>query len=261
MRLGAGLAYYALFAVIPVLTLAVWVASVAVSRSEIEDAIGQAVDGLLGDASDSVAIALGEALDTTASRTGLGLAGFGSLLIAGSLFFVAVQDTLNLIWDVPVRRGVRPTLWRRLLAFVIVLLVGAYLLVAMLVSSIEDFLQDLVSGSHGAVDHVLDGAETLAFWALAVVALAAMYRVLAPVPLAWRHVFLGASVTAVLIVVGSWLTGLYLNHFATVSVTGVAGSALLLLVWFYYEAQLVLVGAELIKVLDRRAAHDEAIGD
>lgn len=221
-------------------------------QTEIESAITQSLDGLLGDASQTVAAELGNALDDTASRTGLGIAGFGSLLIAGSLFFVAVQDTLNLIWDVPVRRGVRPTVWRRLVAFAVVLLAGAYLLVAMLVASIEDFLRRLVDGD-AAVDHVLNGIETLAFWALAVAALAALYRVLAPVPLAWRHVLIGGAVTSVLVVVGSWLIGLYLENYATVSVGGVAGSVLLLLVWFYYQAQLVLVGAELIKVLDRRA--------
>lgn len=221
-------------------------------QSEIESAITQSLDGLLGDASQTVAAELGNALDDTASRTGLGIAGFGSLLIAGSLFFVAVQDTLNLIWDVPVRRGVRPTVWRRLVAFAVVLLAGAYLLVAMLVASIEDFLRRLVDGD-AAVGHVLNGIETLAFWALAVAALAALYRVLAPVPLAWRHVLIGGAVTSVLVVVGSWLIGLYLENYATVSVGGVAGSVLLLLVWFYYQAQLVLVGAELIKVLDRRA--------
>lgn len=260
VRLGAGLAYYALFAFLPILTLAVWVASMVVSRGDVEDALQQGLEGLLGDASGTAAAELSGALDRTATSAGLGVIGAVTLLVAGSLLILAAQDAFNVIWGVPYQRGVRRTIWRRAVAFGVVLMVGAYLLAVVVAATVGEVLQGLVPGQNAAVDRALGFADSAASWALGVLALAVLYRVLAPVRLAWRHLLVGSALTAVLVVAGSWVLGFYLSRIATTSVTAVAGSALLVLVWFYYEAQILLAGAELIKVLDRRAAAS-ATGD
>ena len=80
---------------------------------------------------------------------------------------------------------------------------------------------------------------------------AVIYRLLPDVRLAWRNVWVGAAVTALLFTVGKSLIGLYLGRSAVASVYGAAGSFVVILLWVYYSAQVVFFGAEFTKVYSR----------
>jgi membrane protein len=75
-----------------------------------------------------------------------------------------------------------------------------------------------------------------------------MYRFLPDVKIGWRDVWLGAVITAALFTVGKFAIGLYLGHSSMASSYGVAGSFVVLLVWVYYSAQILLFGAEFTQV-------------
>jgi membrane protein len=81
---------------------------------------------------------------------------------------------------------------------------------------------------------------------------AVIYKLLPDVTIAWRNVWTGAAVTAVLFTIGKTLIGLYLGRSSVASVYGAAGSLIVLLLWVYYSAQLVFFGAEFTKVYARR---------
>jgi membrane protein len=72
------------------------------------------------------------------------------------------------------------------------------------------------------------------------------------VKIAWRNVWTGAAVTAVLFTIGKTLIGLYLGRSTVASVYGAAGSLIVILLWVYYSAQIVFFGAEFTKVYSRR---------
>lgn len=257
IRLGAGLAYYALFAILPILSLAVFFASLFVSRADVEAALDDALGELLGTASASVSGQVAEELDRTVVRSGLGVVGAVSMVIAATLLFVALQDAFNTIWSVPLERGVRTTLRRRLISFVVVLLLAGYLVTAVIISTTTDVLAALTPGSSRFVEQLSPLLETSTSWAAGVGSLALILKLLAPVPLAWRHVLIGGGVTAVLVVIGTQLLGIYLSRVATASLSGAAGAIGLFLVWLYYEAQIILVGAELTRTLSERSAPRE----
>jgi membrane protein len=71
-----------------------------------------------------------------------------------------------------------------------------------------------------------------------------IYKVLPSVRVAWRDVFIGALVTALLFTIGKFVIGAYLGNSGLASTYGAAGSLVLLLVWVYYSAQIFLLGAE-----------------
>jgi membrane protein len=81
---------------------------------------------------------------------------------------------------------------------------------------------------------------------------AVIYKLLPDVTIAWRNVWTGAAVTAVLFTIGKTLIGLYLGRSSVASVYGAAGSLIVILLWVYYSAQIVFFGAEFTKVYSRR---------
>jgi membrane protein len=73
---------------------------------------------------------------------------------------------------------------------------------------------------------------------------AAMFKVLPDAVIAWRDAGVGGTITAVLFTAGKFLIGVYLGHSSTASAYGAAGSLILIVLWIYYSAIILLVGAE-----------------
>ncbi|MEO7998838.1 MAG: YhjD/YihY/BrkB family envelope integrity protein, partial [Gemmatimonadaceae bacterium] len=59
-------------------------------------------------------------------------------------------------------------------------------------------------------------------------------------------------ITALLFTIGKQLLALYLGRSSTTSSYGAAGSVILVLLWVYYSAQIILFGAELTRVATER---------
>lgn len=81
---------------------------------------------------------------------------------------------------------------------------------------------------------------------------AMIYKLLPSAKLRWGDVWLGAAVTSLLFSVGKTGIGVYLGRAGVTSVYGAAGSLVLVLMWIYYSAQILLLGAEFTEVYSRR---------
>jgi uncharacterized BrkB/YihY/UPF0761 family membrane protein len=90
-----------------------------------------------------------------------------------------------------------------------------------------------------------------ATWALTIGVIALLFRYLTDIRVPWRPAVIGAVVTAAVLAVGTMLVGAYLRRYAASSLAGATGSVFFVLLWIYYVAQIVLVGAELTRVLAR----------
>jgi membrane protein len=75
-----------------------------------------------------------------------------------------------------------------------------------------------------------------------------MYKYLPDTDVAWGDVKTGAIATAVLFVVGEVLLSIYISRAGIANGYGAAGSLVVLLVWVYYSAMLLLIGAEFTRV-------------
>lgn len=85
-------------------------------------------------------------------------------------------------------------------------------------------------------------------WAFLTLAIALVYRILPDAKIAWRDVWIGAGVSALLFLLGNHLIGWYLAATSVTSVYGAAGSIVIVLLWVYYSSQVVLFGAEFTRV-------------
>jgi len=92
----------------------------------------------------------------------------------------------------------------------------------------------------------------LTSWFVLILGIAVLFQVLTRTHIRLIPLVAGATTTAALLTIGTTLLGIYLRNYASNSLTGAAAGILLTLVWFYYVAQMVLVGAHFTRVLHER---------
>ena len=254
-RLGAALAYYMVFALAPGLIFIIGVAALVLGEE-------QARSQIIAEIGDLVGLRTAEALQATIEsvrREGGGLLpttlGVVTLLFGLWGLFGELQDALNTVWGVTTKpgRGVLVIIKERFWSFAMVVGVGFLLLVSLAVSAWIAAMGTFV-GSVLSVPAALLETVNAVFSTVVVAAMFALiFKFLPDVTLAWRNVWLGAAVTAVLFTAGKSLIGLYLGRTAVASAYGAAGSLVIILIWIYYSAQILFFGAEFTKVYTRRS--------
>lgn len=258
IRLGASLAYYGLFAIVPLLAISLAVAGLVINEADVEEALASLLGNVADGDGEEFAAQLAASINTTTTTSTLGLIGIGSLLLTASLVFVALQDAFDTIWEHPVSRGTWASLRRRLLAFAVVLLAGAFLVASFAVISISNLIRTILPSSSTLVDVGADLLASAGSVLLLACVIAALFHFLTLDGLAVRITAAGGIATAVTLTIGNRVFIEYMRRFGASSVAGATGSVLVALVWIYTIAQIVLAGAELTRVLQR---HHEARAD
>jgi membrane protein len=251
IRLGAGLAYYGLFAFVPVLAVSLSLAGFFFQRQDVQEYLAGQLADILGDDAAAASSALAGVLDEFDSLLSFGVVGAVSLVLTASLLVLALQDALNTIWERPVRSGLRTTVARRALAFLVVVGAGGVLMVSFALNAVSALFGRMVPDV-AVMESVGELIGTAGSWALGVGVIALLFRYLTDVRVPWRGVLPGAAVTALLVAVGTVAIGAYLRRYAATSLLGATGSVFLVLIWIYYEAQIILAGAEFTRTLARR---------
>jgi membrane protein len=125
------------------------------------------------------------------------------------------------------------------------------LILSFALNAVTGFLNQLVPDV-AVVESLQEVIGLATSWALTMGVVALLFRYLPDVRVAWLPVLIGSAVTALLLAAGTVLVGAYLRRYAVTSLVGVTGSVFLVLLWIYYEAQIMLAGAEFTRVLARR---------
>jgi membrane protein len=251
--LGAALAYYTAFSLAPLLLIAIAVAGLWVDSDVAARAIADQAAALLGPrAAEGVEFML-HAAPHAASGWLAGAVGLVTLIVGATTVLTELQYDLDMIWRAPPRRsgGMIAALGSRLLSFGLVICIGFLFLAALVVSTALSALS-----AHGIAvlpgsPVVLTVAHVLAWGVMLTICFALLYKWLPNIRLAWGDVLAGALVTTALFSIGRLLIGIYLGHTATASMHGAAGALIILLLWFYYSAQVFLLGAEFTAVYAR----------
>src|SRR6185437_6290042 len=242
--LGAALAYYTAFSLAPLLLIAIAVAGIWVDSDVAAQAIAEQASALLGPrAAEGVEFML-RAAPHAASGWLAGAVGLVTLIIGATTVLTEVQYDLDMIWRAPPRKssGMIVALGSRLLSFGLVICIGLLFLASLVVSTGLSALSAHGIAVFPGSPVVLTTAHVLAWGVMLTTCFALLYKWLPNIRLAWGEVLAGALVTTVLFSIGRLLIGLYLTHTATASMHGAAGALIILLLWFYYSAQVFLLG-------------------
>jgi membrane protein len=255
MRLGAALAFYTLFSLAPLLIIVIAVAALAFGRELAQTQLVQQIEAFVGAEGARVIQSTIENASRPSSGAVATLVGLAMLLFGATVVFSELQDALNTIWKVPStpRRGMMLRLiWHRFLSFVMVLAIGFLLLLSIIANSVLTAVMQLFGDILPRPVDWLRTANFIFSFGLVTLLFAMIYKVLPNLDIAWGDVLVGAVATAVLFMVGKFLIELYLGYSSIASVYGAAGSLVILLMWIYYSAQILYVGAEFTKVYAQR---------
>lgn len=249
-RLAAALAYYTAFSLAPLLVIVIGIAGLAFGQQAAQGGIVGQLEGLLGhDSAHALQVMVQKAGQ---HHSGLVQTVFGvvTLALGATGVFAELQDGLNTVWEVRPKpaRPVVAILKERFTSFTMVLAIAFLLLVSLSLSAglaaFNEYLKNFLPGLD-IISQVLNfvisfGVITLLF--------AMIFKILPDVTIGWRDVWTGAVVTALLFTVGKYLIGVYLGRGGVSSWFGAAGSLVIILVWVYYSAQILFLGAEFTKV-------------
>ena len=251
---AAALAYYTLFALGPLLLLAISIAALVVGNEVARNAVSGQMGAFLGTSG-------GEAVDTLlagADRDNAGLigtiVGVVLLLFTAGAVFAQLKEALNRVWEVEAKKPegfkakVVKAVRKNFLSFVGVAGTGFLLLVSLLLSTVLAALGRYLAGAWPALALLWQVVNFVFTLAIVTLVFAAMFKFLPDARIAWRDVLVGATVTALLFVIGQFALGYYLGAGPTGDRFGAAGAIVLVLVWVYYSSMIVFFGAEITQV-------------
>lgn len=253
-RLAAALAYYALLSLAPLLVITVavvgWFVGADAARGRVAGELGAIVGGEAAQGIQAVA----ENAQSPAAGVVSTVVGIVTLFVGASGVFGELQSSLNTVWEVAPKpgRGIMGQVRDRFLSFTMVLGVAFLLLVSLVVSSALSAVGTFMAGALPGGEAVWQVLNFVISLGVVTCLFALIYKVVPDAKIQWRDVWLGALVTAVLFTLGKLALGLYLGKAAPGSSYGAAGSIIALVIWVYYAAQILLVGAEFTQVQARR---------
>ncbi len=246
-RLAAALAYYALLSMAPTLYIIILVVGSLYGGAGAELAELQAyVETLFGPQAAQLMEGIIQGFQLAGPTTWNTLIGVGVLVWGGSGFFIQLRDALNAMWGVPpaMSGGALHTILSRLLSFAIVLGIGVLLFVAILINTTLTTMGHILAPIFSFSFILMQVIQYITFFALFVVLIALMYKIVPDAAIAWGDVWVGAAVTAILFMLGQVGLGIYLRGTRFTTFYGVAGILVVVLVWVYYSAQIVFLGAQ-----------------
>lgn len=253
-RLGAALAYYTVFSLVPFLVVVIAVIGLVFGEVAAQSAILSQIAELVG---EQTAAAIKDMI-LRANQPSTGLfataVAVATLLIGASGVFGQLQDALNTVWGVEPKegRGVWGFIKDRFLSFVAVLGTGFLLLVSLILSSALAAFGKWFGGLLPLPEAVLQLMNFALSFLVVTGLFALIFKVLPDAKVAWRDVWIGAALTSALFTIGKFALGVYLGKSNVASAYGATGSLVLVLLWVYYSAQILLYGAEFTQVYANR---------
>lgn len=245
--LAAGLAYYTIFSLAPLLVIIINMAGWVLGPKAAE---GMLVDQIGGVVTPQVAETIEKAVENLNEANHRGVSTVISAvitLVGASMMFVQLKRAINFLWGLAPEpgQGLFITLRTQLLSFGMVFLFGVLTIIVMGLSAMLlgafTYLESMAPGLGDYLPQINFGPLFLIFLGLFIIT----FKFLPDAHIAWKDVWLGAGITALLFTIGEFLIGAYLGMANLGSTFGAASSLVLVLLWIYYSMQIILFGAKL----------------
>lgn len=259
---AAGLAFYTIFSLAPLLVIIVAIAGFFFGDQAASGQLSTYMETLLG---AELASSVENIVTSVGSdRSGLvpTIVSTGILLFASTTVLTQLKDSLNIIWNVDsaLSQPIKMFFINRFLALGLILIFALTLTVTIIAgtvfSTLGGFLDEYIPGeiaTYTLLNRLLYLVVTISMFSI-------IYKMLPDIYVCWSDVLVGAVFTALLFLLGQALVTYYLNNAATASMYGAAGSFVIFLIWVYYNVMVIFFGAEFTQVYTNRYGSGVKLG-
>ncbi len=242
---GAALAYFTVFSLSPLLIIVLVLSSFGFGQDAARGHLVSQIRGLIGtDAAKFVQSMLENAYESGASIPAA-IFGIVALLLGATGVFVQLRDSLNAIWRVEHKPlGILGFFRARFLSFAMIIAIGFLLLVSLVLSAVLAAISSYLTNSFALLGGLVGVLDFLISFVGITVMFALIFKFLPDARVHWNDAWVGAAVTSLLFSLGKLAIGYYLGNSVIGSTFGAASSLVIIMLWAYYSAQIILFGAE-----------------
>ena len=251
LKLSASLAYYTIFSMGPLLLLLMSLASIFFGQEAIQGKIFGELQGLLGASAAAQVQEIIRNIQISRETNFALVISIITLFIGATTLFIEIQDSLNIIWKLKAKpkRGWVAFLKNRLISSSLIVSLGFLMIVSLVINGAIQAFMDILGRYFNSITEVLLLVINFIVTFIVIATLfGIIFKFLPDAKIKWKHVRTGAVFTALLFMFGRYLIGLYIEFSATESTYGAAGSVIILLLWIYYSAVILYIGAEFTQV-------------
>jgi membrane protein len=253
--LAAALAYYAIFAIAPLLLISIYLASLFLDRNAAVEGLTNEMIGVIGPSGSDAIKEMLDAAGTAQPQGWAGLVAIAVLLFAATGFVGGLQDALDKIWDAPPREdGIWGFIKTKLFSFTLVLAAAFLLLISLVLSTAMAALTGRFTTTLGLAEGITQAVILIVNFLLAASVFTAIFKFVPSIAVTWRAAIAGGIFTALLFALGRFALAWYLGREAEASGYGAATSLVLLLIWVYYSAQILFLGAQFSQTFQKEGA-------
>ena len=249
-KYSAALAYTTIFSFGPLLIVIIFLCSIFFGQEATQGKIYSQMQQFVG---QDAALQL-QTIIQNASISNKGsfaaVIGIVTLLFGATAVFAEIQDSINTIWGLKAKpkKGLWKIIRNRFLSFSVVVSLGFLLLVSLAISTILEGLSDQLKARFPNVTVVVFYILNLIISFIVITSLfAVIFKVLPDAKTKWKDIFPGALASGILFMVGKFAISFYIGKSNVGSTYGAAGSLVVLLLWVYYSAIILYLGAEFAK--------------
>lgn len=252
--MAAALSYYTIFSLAPIVFIVITILGWIYREGDVGGLFMSQVTGLIGESGGAVFEAIIAAAQKPQASTWAAIISVVTALFGATGVFVQLKDSLNTAWGITEERfsGLKGMVRVRAISLTVTLVIGFLLLVSLFISTALSAATARLSSDNAVISIALQVLNQIFTIAMIAALFAFIFKFLPDIKIPWKDVWAGAIFTSVLFNIGKFLIGLYLGNSDVGSAFGAGGSLLVLLVWVYYSAQLMLFGAEFTQVYSDR---------
>jgi len=246
LKFSASLAYYTMFSLAPLLVLTISLAALFFGQEAAEGKVFEEINGLVGNSTAAQIQEIIKNVQLKEDNTWALIVGITTLLLGATSVFGDMQHSINRIWEIKPKpkRGWVKMILDRLLSSSLVLSLGFLLVVSLIVNGILMFFMDYVQRLFSDLAVYLSMAIDLLLNFVVISTLfGVIFKFLPDVKIRWKDVKAGAFFTAILFMIGRFFIGFYIQTTGPESTYGAAASVIVLLLWIYYTAAILYIGA------------------
>ena len=249
-KYSASLAYTTVFSLGPLLIVIIFLCSLFFGQEATEGRIYEQMQQFVGkDAALQI-----ETIIKNASLSGKGniavIIGIATLIFGATAVFAEIQDSVNTIWGLKAKpkKGLWKIIRNRFLSFSVVISLGFLLLVSLAISAVIEVLNEKLRSSFPDIAVVIFYiVDLLISFVITTALFAIIFKVLPDAKTKWKDIMPGAVASGVLFMIGKFAISFYIAKAQVGSTYGAAGSLVIILLWVYYSAMILYLGAEFAK--------------